>query len=460
MIRGSGSSYRAKRRAFLRGLGALGATAGLGAWLGSAERRAEGAGAPRRLVVIQRPNGTIRNRWLPNGAGPGATLGPILEPFTDLFPRMVVTQGLDIVTSNGGNASHEGGLVTLMTGNPIGPSRPPSNDDWENTTASMDQVLATSASMLSSAPVPSVQLAAHNRQEGAPEIANLAMSYSDADAPLFPEVKPSLVYQRLFGNLLPGGMTEENAAALARARAKNKSVLDFIGADLARLDALAPASEKAKLEAHAEAIRQLEKTLDGTVSNCDPGEEPADPTDSDGHNDVGVVGEMQLALLRTALTCDITRVATFMWSAGASRVEFEGLYDGMSLVSHHPLSHGDLGSDAVADPMAAIDRWYSERTAAFIRTLAEVDDPAGGKLLDHTLVVYLSEVASGDHTFHDLPLILFGGQSMGIAGERFIDFGGRPTNDLWLTIAGLFGLPMESLGADGQSQGSLPGLVG
>ncbi|MEJ7734543.1 MAG: DUF1552 domain-containing protein [Polyangiaceae bacterium] len=366
------SGYRQTRRAFLRGLGAAGRHRGprVLAPLQRAPRRGRRPAAPAGGHAA--PQRHHPRHWLPNGAGGGATLGPILLPFEDLFSKMVVTDGLDIVTSNGGDASHEGGLVTLMTGNPIGEARPPSNDDWKNTAKSVDQVFLDKSSMLAEAPVPSVQLAAHHRQDGPPEVANLALSYEGADAPLYPEVKPSLVYERLFGNLLPGGETEENAEALARARAKNKSVLDFIDGDLKRLQELVPSSEKEKLEAHYDAIRQLEKTLDGVASSCDPGSGPTDPVDSDRHTDVGVVGGMQLALLRTALACDITRVATFMWSAGASRV---------------------------------------------------------------------------------------GGSAMGIEGGRFIDFGGRSTNDLWLTLAGLYDVDMGSLGDPGQYQGPLPGLI-
>ena len=147
------SLYRLKRRNFLRGLGVAGAAAGLGHWLLSSERRAEGAGSPIRLVLMQRPNGTIRPKWLPNGAGSGAVLGPILEPFADLMPYMAVMDGLDIVTANGGLASHEGGLVTLTTGHPLGESRPPSDDDWKNTAESMDQVLAKTSPLLDTAPV-------------------------------------------------------------------------------------------------------------------------------------------------------------------------------------------------------------------------------------------------------------------------------------------------------------------
>jgi hypothetical protein len=444
-------SYAMRRRSFLSGLGAVGAATGLGWWLRRAESWAGGAAAPKRLLVIQRPNGTVTDRWVSGGA-----FGPVLAPFMDLQPQMVVPTGLRIATANGGNATHEGGLVTIMTGSPIGEARPPSPDDWRNTAPSIDQILAAQSPVLSgTTPFASLQIAAHNRQDGAPEVANRALSYTDADAPLYPEVSPTLTYERLFGGLTPG----LDAAELERVRAKNQSVLDFIGGDLERLEQLAPASERPKLEAHAGAIRDLESSLNGLTS-CTPGESPGDFPDSDHFTNVAAVGEAQLAILRTAFTCDATRVATFMWTPGASAVQFEGLFDGMPLVQHHSLSHQNLSASEVTEMMAAIDTWYSERTAEFLRTLRDTQDFDGsGSILDNTLVLYFSEVAVGwTHAFDDLPVALFGGANVGLQGGPVASYPGRSTNDLWLSIASAFGVELGSLGAEGQSTGPLEGL--
>jgi hypothetical protein len=305
-------------------------------------------------------------------------------------------------------------------------------------------------------PFASMQIAAHNRQEGAPEVANRALSYAGPDNPLYPEVKPSQTYERLFGGLDPGLSPED----LMRLRAKNKSVLDFMSADLARLHQLAPSSQRPKLDAHESAIRDLEKSLDGLSAGCSPGDSPMDPPDSDKHTDVAAVAAAQFAIMRTAFLCDVTRVMTFMWSPGASSVQFEGLYDGMGLVQHHSLSHQNLDDGEIAKNMAAIDRWYSQRTAEFLATLRDTPDIDGtSSLLDNTLVVYLSEVARGNHTFDDMPIVLLGGAGVGLVGDRVAAHPGRSTNDLWLTIAEKFGTDLGQLGEPEQSSGPLPDLL-
>jgi hypothetical protein len=74
---------------------------------------------------------------------------------------------------------------------------------------------------------------------------------------------------RLFGEMAGTGMTD--TAALAQARMERRSVLDFSLRDLARLRKIIPASQLAALEAHEQAIRELEKELDqdpGNPTSC------------------------------------------------------------------------------------------------------------------------------------------------------------------------------------------------
>lgn len=444
------------RRSFLRGIGASGFLLATDGWLGRAIARAQGESEPLKLVQVHRPNGTIDHQWLTDGR-----LGPILEPFADLEPRVI--RGLRIATANGGGSTHEGGMVTLATGAPIGSPRPPSPDDWRNTARSLDRRLAESSPHLVGARFPTLELTAHGRQEGAPEVANRTLTYDGPDLPIYPESSPSRVYQRLFSGFMPGGDTDENWRQLALARRRRASVLDFASADLARLRRLAPSSERARLDAHEAAIRELEMQLDDVempdVPTCTAPASPPDLADTDAMNDVRRVGEAQLAIARAALACDLTNVVTFLWSAAASRVNFTDLYPGMGTVQHHALSHRNLDDASVWRPMAAIDRWYAERTAEFVRALGSQPAAGGGSLLDRTLVVYLSEVSRAHvHSFTQLPVVLFGGSHVGLAAGPVIDVGDRSTNDLWLSIARRFEAPITTLGTADQGRGPIEGI--
>jgi hypothetical protein len=131
----------------------------------------------------------------------------------------------------------------------------------------------------------------------------------------------------------------------------------------------------------------------------------------------------------------------------------------MPSYNHHALSHQDLTSPGVAKPLAAIDRWFADRTAAFVTDLKTTTEGTG-TLLDNTLVMYTSEIADGTHSHTNMPVVLFGGSGVHLKGGRFVREENRPMNDLWLAIAGMFGSPVKSLGAPEQSTGAISDLFG
>lgn len=448
-------SYSFARRSFLR---ATGASIGLRTLLRSVEASAEGEAKPLRFLVINRPTGTIRDQWLPTVKDGGLSLSPILAPFEGVKNRMVVVDGMTIVRVNGSGGAHEGNTVTLMTGLPVGGVRP-GTDDAINTGPSIDQVLATTAPALKSPGFHSLQLGADGRDEQG-DISNRTLSYAPGrDTPMLPELSPLKAYMRIFGSFMPGGALPGNQAQLLRARARRQSVLDFIRRDLTRLGSLAPSAERGKLDAHAAAIRELEVSFDRAVPatvECKPIVPPDLPTNSDA--DHGMIGALHLATVRTAFACDLTRVATFIWAPGASTVSFANLFPGMGRVRHHGTSH--IRSPQAEVLLAAIDKWYSERTAQFVLDMQATSDPSGGKLLDSTLIVYQSECAKGSHHTMNLPVVVFGGPGVRIAGNRLVDAQGRSTNDLWLAAAQMFGAPLTTLGDKAQFKGPLPGVFG
>ena len=168
------------------------------------------------------------------------------------------------------------------------------------------------------------------------------------NTPLMGELKPLNLYTTVFGSLMTGGASDPNAAALARARAGKKSVLDFSLGELTR-SALSRSGElEALLDAHEAAIRDLEKQFDATMVtpvSCTP---PTKPTDvqaasygNTDHNNYGnatapasddtahqQIGELHQAVLMAAFQCDLTRVGLFQWSPGTNHVAFAGQYPG------------------------------------------------------------------------------------------------------------------------------------
>ena len=514
------SSYKFARRSFLRGCG--GSAALMLPLLRSIEARAAGAAARLRLLIIQHPLGTYPGlaRWRP--AAPATTTTFTLPaesaPFAPLQKYMVMVDGLNLVsvaggtTTNSGQNTPEGGLVSLMTGVPtlgyVG------QQDHCAGGPSIDQILLQKSPILggtnfgSPTPFGSLQLATDMRADR-DEISARVLSYLSpaigvldpgiARQPIFPEMSPLNAYTRLFG----GASATGNAGSARLAR--ELSAVNYMRRDLARLRSLAPASEKPRLDAYASAITQLEAALRqqyGTAApaactpppkppafaNTSPGGGNPVPSwrstfpgvdyyvdgqpDSHPHADLGMT---QLRLIKAAFTCDLARVATFMWASGTSGVVFPATFQGATLPGgvtsspHYAPSHSnDAGTE---EWLSQIDQFYSTATSTVLQEFATTPDIDGNMLIDNTVIVYVTEVARAfDSDQRNVPVILFGGKNTRLKGGTFLKVqdgpltsqtggtGNRPFNDLWLALAPVFGVSLPSLGAASQYTGPLPGV--
>ena len=522
-------SYKFARRSFLRGLG--GSAAVMVPLLRSIEARAAGATAPLRFLVIHHPLGANPGltNWRPNASATTTSFTLPLEsaPFAPLQKYMVMVDGVNIVSAtshssgsnadpnNGGQNTHEGGMVAMMTGVPtigmIG------QQDHCAGGPSIDQILLQKAAGLggpsfpSPTPFGSLQLAADVRSDR-DEVAPRVLSYlapksgqsdpSVARQPLYPETSPLNVFNRIFGGALPTGTN--NAQILAQ----KLSVITYLKSDLARLQTLVPASEKDRLTAHSDAIAQLEASLRqmyGTTTQTSvcvkPSTPPSYANTSSGkqgsgsvYSDLGGVdyyvtnqptshphldlGQTQLRLIKAAFACDLVRVATFMWSAGTNWVVFPGTFQGATIAGnlqstpHHPPSHSDPAGDPNTPAwLNQINQFYSAATSTVLQEFATTPDIDGNMLIDNTVIVYITEVARAwDHNQQNMPLIVFGGKNTRVKGGTFLKVtggslgaqtggtGNRPFNDVWLALAPIFGVTMSSLGAASQSTGALPGI--
>lgn len=510
-------SYKFARRSFLRGAGALAPL--MLPLLRSIEAQAAGASAPLRLLIIQHPLGTYPGltKWVPNATATTKTFTLPFEsaPFAPLQRYMVMIDGLNLVSvadansRNSGQDTAEGGMVTLMTGVPmIGMV---GQQDHCAGGPSIDQLLLQRSPTLGGpsfknpTPFGSLQLAADIRSDR-DEVAPRVLSYlapkagvtdpAAARQPLYPEASPLDAYKRLFGAAVPGS----SGPGLAH----DLSALNYMRRDLARLRAIAPASQKDKLDAYASAIAQLEASLRAKYGNASgacvtpaapasfpytatgkeiisgtsttlPGVDyyvPGQPT-SHPHADLG---QAQLRLIKAAFACDLARVATFMWAPGTSWVRFPGTFQGAtvygSLTSapHHAVAQsGDAQTNAW---LSQIDQFYSSATSTVLQEFATTPDVDGNMLIDNTIIVYVTEVARAfDSHQENMPVILFGGKNTKLNGGTFlkvqggpllaqdgITTGNRPFNDLWLALAPVFGVSLTSLGDKTQYTGPLPGV--
>ena len=71
----------------------------------------------------------------------------------------------------------------------------------------------------------------------------------------------------------------------------------------------------------------------------------------------------------------------------------------------------------------------------------------GRSLLDHTLLLWVSDLAVGNtHSHENMPFILAGGAGGHLQGNRYLQFNHAYHNELLLSIANLFDLNLTTFG--------------
>ena len=153
---------------------------------------------------------------------------------------------------------------------------------------------------------------------------------------------------------------------------------------------------------------------------------------------------LQADLMLLGFQMGITNVSTFMigperWDA---TLMYEGVFD--KPVQHHNMTHNQKGSGYLE--LAKIDTFHMQQYSYMIRRMKEIKESDGSSMLDNSLVTYGAALGDGaTHQYYDLPMILAGGAQGQIKQGRFIRMkSGTLNSNLWLTLANLMGVEMNS----------------
>ncbi|MBL8624706.1 MAG: DUF1552 domain-containing protein [Myxococcales bacterium] len=418
------------RRGFMAGLGLTAVAAPFVRMLTDVPRARAAAGATaKRLVVVFTPNGTIPARWRPTGSGAAFSFpaGSILEPLAAQRERLIVVDGLQFV----GATNHEGGMAAMLTGSGDAGS--------ESRGMSVDQYVA--AAIGGATRLRSLELGVETSAWGGS--VQTRMSYSGPGQYAPPDDSPKSVYARLYGDAAPGGAD----ATLAR----RQSVLDALKGDLGDLRTRLGAEEAHKLDQHLTSLRELERGLGG--GTCSGGMTVPDVPIHDNAS-FPVIGKAQMDLLVAALACGATNVASLQWAHTVSPhvLTWAGVSD-----AHHALSHMDDGNAAGVAAFVAAERWFASQFGYLVDKLAATPDPAGGTLLDSTLVVWAKEMGdSRAHVCTDVPFVLTGGGVF--TPGRYLRTGGASHARLLVSICQAMGLSTTTFGNPQTGTGPLAGL--
>ena len=402
--------YQISRRTFLRGTGvvmALPWLESLPVW-GAATASATPDAAtpyPQRFAAVFMGNGINSQHWWAKGAGAEMELGKTLKPLEPFRAKLNVISGLYNRAATGVGI-HPGMTGNLLSGLPL------TKGAVLHGGVSMDQILASRLGHETTQP--SLILGCEQPITGYHET-NFSMAYSshisweNADSPVPMEVYPSLAFDSLFEN---------------RGSRRTQSILDRVKEDAASLNRQVSAADHAKLDEYLNSVREVEKRVDRMRSvqqkAADNARNRGRPMITMNRPDNGLPEDIRehmrlmCDIVALAFQTDKTRIATLLLCRDLSGLFYPFL--GVRK-AHHSASHDDQSAD-----YESIARYYVGHLAYLAGRLESM--PEGeGTVLDHTCLMYLSNMWSG--TKHDnskVPLLTVGGFGGTLATGRILDY--------------------------------------
>ncbi len=412
------------RRAVLKGVGATVALPLLDAMHPAATAWAQtpGAAPPTRLAFVGFPHGAVMKHWSPAQTGAAYDMSPILQPLEPLRQHLTIVSGLrnQPAETPEPHGDIEPTWLTCV--------KPWDHGVYPDAGVSADQLAARHVGQ--DTRLPSLELT--TAQTGA------RVAWRTPTQSLPQEGNPRTVFQKLFGQ----GDTEAERTAILL---ETGSILDRVQAQAERLRASLGVRDRAVVSDYLDSVREIERRVQmASTQDMSRLDIPDAPVGTP--NDITEHFALMFDLMALAFQADITRVVTFSMDREASMRTYTNL--GIA-EAFHPLSHHG-NNDQKLEKLVQIQRYHTEVFAKFVERLAGSDE-AGGSVLDHSTILFGSNMSNSDRHDNDpLPVALIGHAHGRIAGGQHLSY---PQDsrfaDLLLTVFDRNDIPVERIGDSG-----------
>lgn len=437
------------RRTFLKANGAMLALPFLHSLAVGNDRAAIAANPSRKLVIMYIPNGIVRrcffpgeeNANLPDFIGgfdadktkeqrrianlPGISpleLTSTMQPLAEHADYVTLITGLERSYKNGQDVHAQGASCYLTS---LSPVQAAAKGITHPNGRTLDQVIGDAVGR--SAIFNTLEISCNGFTAGKEpiEFDNISWYGPDKIAPSIRD--PQKLYDRLF-------LRDSYRNHVA-------DVTDLVLADAKALSRKLARDDRETIGRFMEMIRDIEVRIE-KMSKLLAAVDVKIPK-----NEVLPRGEyirLQIDLMLLAFQMGITNVSTFMigperWDA---TLMYEGVFD--KPVQHHNMTHNQKG-DGYRD-LQKIDIFHMQQYAYLLKRMKELKESDGSTMLDNSLITYGAGLGDGaTHQFYDLPMIVAGKAQSRVKQGRHIKMkSGTLNSNLWLTVAQLMGLEIES----------------
>ncbi len=382
----------------------------------------------KRFAFVGFPHGAIMDRWSPAETGTNYTISPILKPLEPFRRHMTIVSGLRNKPGETPepHAYIEQGWLTAVKPWDFGKADKDSG-------VSADQIAVRYVGQ--DTRLPSLELSVGQ--------GSARLAWRTPTQPLPQESNPRAVFQKLFGQ---GDTDQERARILA----ETGSILDRVQGQAKRLQAGVGAGDRNLIGDYLDSVREIERRVQMAekASNSDL-TVPDAPIGTP--NDLTEYFKLMFDLMALAFQADITRVMTLSMDHEASMRTYTnlGIAEGF-----HPLSHHG-NQPAKMDKLVQIQTYHTQEFAGFIKKL-EATKEAGGTVLDHSTILFGSDMSNSDrHNNDPLPSAILGHANGKIKGGQHLKYPQDSRHgELLLTLLQRNEIPVKSIGdgVDGLSE--------
>ena len=424
------------RRTFLRGAGVTVALPFLESMVPAQTPLKGTAAVPKtRLGCFYVPHGATMYKWMPVGEGKDFQFSETLSPLEKYRERLSVISNLSHQAATGADAGaeHARSAAIFLSG-----GQPQKNSVRVGVT--VDQIAAQYIGQ--DTPLPSLELAIEDVSLSCGAGYGCAyfntIAWRTPTVPLPMENSPQVVFEKLFGD---GGTTDQR---LSRKR-EDRSILDAIVEETTGLKKDLPVSDRARVDGYLDDIREIERRIKTVLDKNAQGGGQQNVPDAPVGTPEAFEDHIKLMfdLLLLAYQSEMTRVATLMYAKDLSPASYpaSGNRGGFHGASHHANVKANM------DSFALINKYHVQMLAYFIEKLSKTPD-GDGNLLDHSMILYGSSMSNGNQHDHDpLPIVLLGGASGQLQGNRHIVTAVHtPMSNLLLSMLDKLGVRRDTFG--------------
>jgi hypothetical protein len=391
--------------------------------------------------------GTNEGLLIPKKEGRDFDFGMIiapLQPHKDYMTTISMTDcgQADPITAEEVGADHFRSAAVFLTA--AHPKQTMGSDVYCGT--SIDQMYAQKFGQ--DTPLPSIQLCTENEDATGSCgwmyscVYMNTISWANPTTALPMTLNPRIAFEDLFGT---GGSSQDRAMR----RKLNKSVLDGITHNVARLRKDLDAQDRNRLDSYLDNVREIERRIQGIeqYNASNPNRElPTAPIGVPDSWDEHV--KIQMDLIALGFAAEITRVATLKLGRDTSNRVFP---ESGSMTPFHSASHHQDVPSSIIDG-SKINRYHISLLAYFLDKLKATND-GDGNLLDHSLIYYGSAMGNSNvHGHKRVPAIIMGHANGQIKGNLHIRAKeDTPQANILLTITQKLGLEMSEIGDSTES---------